>query len=136
MERLQDSLQISDHVDFMGKEGFVWWYGVVEDRKDPLYLGRVKVRCMGFHTDDISLFPTEDLPWAQVILPITSASMSGIGVSPTGLVEGSHVFGFFRDAHESQEPVVLGACVGIPSSIANKRRGFFDPRKYKQRKYV
>ena len=54
MERLQDSLQISDHVDFMGKEGFVWWYGVVEDRKDPLYLGRVKVRCMGFHTDDKS----------------------------------------------------------------------------------
>lgn len=134
MERLQDSLQISDHVDFMGKEGFVWWYGVVEDRKDPLYLGRVKVRCMGFHTDDKSLIPTEDLPWAQVILPITSASMSGIGVSPTGLVEGSHVFGFFRDAHESQEPVVLGACVGIPSSIANRRRGFFDPRKYKQRK--
>ena len=71
MERLQDSLQISDHVDFMGKEGFVWWYGVVEDRKDPLYLGRVKVRCMGFHTDDKSLIPTEDLPWAQVILPAT-----------------------------------------------------------------
>tara|TARA_B000000565_G_scaffold147671_1_gene111773 strand:+ start:119 stop:2146 length:2028 start_codon:yes stop_codon:yes gene_type:complete len=134
MERLQDSLQISDHVDFMGKEGFVWWYGVVEDRKDPLYLGRVKVRCMGFHTDDKSLIPTEDLPWAQVILPITSASMSGIGVSPTGLVEGSHVFGFFRDAHEAQEPVVLGACIGIPSSIANRKRGFFDPRKYKQRK--
>ena len=134
MERLQDSLQISDHVDFMGKEGFVWWYGVVEDRKDPLYLGRVKVRCMGFHTDDKSLIPTEDLPWAQVILPATSASMSGIGVSPTGLVEGSHVFGFFRDSHEAQEPVVLGACVGIPSSIANRRRGFFDPRKYKQRK--
>ena len=134
MERLQDSLQISDHVDFMGKEGFVWWYGVVEDRKDPLYLGRVKVRCMGFHTDDKSLIPTEDLPWAQVILPAPSASMSGIGVSPTGLVEGSHVFGFFRDSHEAQEPVVLGACVGIPSSIANRRRGFFDPRKYKQRK--
>ena len=38
--------------DFMGMEGFVWWYGVVEDRKDPLYLGRVKVRCIGFHTDD------------------------------------------------------------------------------------
>ena len=134
MERIQDSLHLSDAQDFMGKEGFVWWYGVVEDRKDPLYLGRVKVRCIGFHTDDKSEIPTDDLPWAQVILPITSAAMSGIGQSPTGIVEGSHVFGFFRDSHEAQEPVVLGTCIGIPSTIANRRRGFFDPRKYKERK--
>ena len=133
MERIQDSLHLSDAQDFMGKEGFVWWYGVVEDRKDPLYLGRVKVRCIGFHTDDKSEIPTDDLPWAQVILPITSAAMSGIGQSPTGIVEGTHVFGFFRDSHEAQEPVVLGTCIGIPSTIANRRRGFFDPRKYKEK---
>ena len=27
----------------MGKEGFVWWQGVVEDRHDPLYLEDVKL---------------------------------------------------------------------------------------------
>lgn len=134
MERIQDALQLSDSQDFMGKEGFVWWYGVVEDRKDPLYIGRVKVRCVGFHTDNKADIPTEDLPWAQIILPVTSASISGIGTSPTGIVEGSHVFGFFRDGHEAQEPVVLGTCVGIPSTIANQKRGFFDPRKLKERK--
>ena len=47
-----DFLNVNDAKDFMGAEGFVWFYGVVEDRKDPLFLGRVKVRCIGFHTDD------------------------------------------------------------------------------------
>jgi len=38
---------------FMGKEGFVWWQGVVEDRHDPLYLGRCKVRILGWNTEEI-----------------------------------------------------------------------------------
>ena len=37
---------------FMGKEGFIWWQGVVEDREDPLMLGRVRVRVLGYHTDN------------------------------------------------------------------------------------
>ena len=37
---------------FMGQDGFVWFIGVVEDRNDPSKLGRVKVRCLGFHTED------------------------------------------------------------------------------------
>jgi len=135
MEKISNLLREIDTKDFMGLDGFVWWYGVVEDRKDPLYLGRVKVRCIGFHTDDKSSggIPTEDLPWAQVISPIHSSGISGIGFSPTGLMEGSHVFGFFRDGREAQEPVVLGSCVGIPGTIANKDRGFFDPRPLSER---
>ena len=31
---------------------FVWWQGVVEDRIDPLMLGRCRVRILGYHTDD------------------------------------------------------------------------------------
>lgn len=120
--------------DFMGMEGFVWWYGVVEDRKDPLYLGRVKVRCIGFHTDDKELIKTEELPWAEVIQPITSAAISGVGQSPTGLVEGTHVFGFFKDGAEGQEPVVLGSSGGIPEDFANPDRGFYDSRSYIERK--
>ena len=120
--------------DFMGMEGFVWWYGVVEDRKDPLFLGRVKVRCIGFHTDDKELIKTEELPWAEVIQPITSAAISGIGQSPTGLVEGTHVFGFFRDGAEGQEPVVLGSSGGVPEDFSNPSRGFYDPRDLNERK--
>ena len=51
-----DILNSIDKKDFMGIEGFVWFYGVVEDRKDPLFLGRVKVRCIGFHTANFSIY--------------------------------------------------------------------------------
>jgi len=44
---------------FQGKDGFIWWNGVVEDRKDPLFLGRCRVRILGWHTADKSELPTE-----------------------------------------------------------------------------
>ena len=53
---------------FMGKNGFVWWVGVVEDRKDPLQLGRCRVRILGFHTEDTNELPTENLAWAIPIM--------------------------------------------------------------------
>ena len=46
---------------FMGLDGFIWFIGVVEDRNDPSKLGRVKVRCLGFHTEDKNDIPTQDL---------------------------------------------------------------------------
>ena len=39
--------------NFIGKDGFIWWLGVVERRDDPLKLGRHKVRIFGWHTDEI-----------------------------------------------------------------------------------
>ena len=54
------------------------YQGVVEDRNDPLQLGRVRVRFVGIHTEDKQKIATEDLPWAYPIQPITSAAMSGI----------------------------------------------------------
>ena len=76
--------------------------------QDPLKLGRCRVRCLGYHTDDRTLLPTEDLPWAHPLLPITSSGVSGIGQSPLGLVEGSWVIGFFRDSETKQDAVILG----------------------------
>ena len=72
------------------------YYGIVEDRQDPLEIGRVRVRVHGIHTDKKSDISTPDLPWAQVILPTTSAGFSGFG-APHGLVEGSTVVLFFKD---------------------------------------
>ena len=136
MENFAQAFNEFDSQSFMGKGGFVWWYGVVEDRNDPLYLGRLKVRCIGWHTDDKTPgqgIPTEDLPWADIIMPITSATMSGIGLSPTGVVPGTHVFGFFRDGKEAQEPVVIGTIGGIPERISNSDKGFFDSRSPERR---
>tara|TARA_Y100000114_G_scaffold51548_1_gene47026 strand:+ start:15935 stop:16840 length:906 start_codon:yes stop_codon:yes gene_type:complete len=112
---------------FAGKNGFIWFQGVVEDRKDPDELGRVKVRCLGFHTEDKTELPTEDLPWAYPIQPITSAAMNGIGQTPLGPVEGTWVFGFFRDGESSQEPMILGTLGGVPEEAANTQEGFNDP---------
>jgi len=99
--------------DFMGRNGFVWWHGVVEDIYDPLKLGRLRVRILGWHTDDKSEIPTQDLPWAHVVMPVNSTSVSGKGWSPTGIVQGAWVVGFFRDGFNGQEPVVFGTIGGI-----------------------
>jgi hypothetical protein len=84
-----------------------WFTAVVEDVSDPTGSGRVRIRCLGFHNSDKAELPTEDLPWATCLLPVTSASSHGVGTSATGLVPGSWVFGFFRDGSEMQDPVVL-----------------------------
>ena len=44
--------------NFMGKDGFQWFVGVVEDRQDPQRVGRVRVRCLGYHTPDNVQLPT------------------------------------------------------------------------------
>ena len=87
--------------DFMGKNGFQWFVGVVEDRKDPQTLGRLRVRCLGYHSEGLDKLPTKDLPWAHVMNPITSATVSGIGQSPLGAVEGTWVVGFFQDGADA-----------------------------------
>jgi hypothetical protein len=114
------------------------FFGIVEDRHDPLKIGRVRVRIHGSHTDSKLNIATPDLPWAQVILPTTSAGLSGLGTQH-GLVEGSTVFGFFRDS-ACQDPVVTGVSTGIPQvgyrvdALGNPQsrsvdKGFNDPRR-------
>ena len=106
--------------NFMGKDGFQWFIGVVEDRADPKKLGRLKVRCLGYHTEDLGKLPTSDLPWAHVMNPITSATVSGVGQSPLGCVEGSWVVGFFTDGAAAQMPCIIGTLPGVPASLPVK----------------
>ncbi len=87
--------------------------GVVESRDDPLRLGRCKVRVVGIHTEDTTLLPTEDLPWAFPMQPVTSAAMNGIGYSPVGPVPGTWVIIAFQD-DAKQFPIMLGTIGGIP----------------------
>ena len=99
----------------MGQDGFSWFIGVVEDRKDPKKAGRVRVRCLGYHSSDTQKIPMEDLPWASVMMPVTAGANSGIGMSPHFLIEGTWVVGFFRDLAK-QEPVIMGALPGVNTS--------------------
>ena len=61
------------------------------------------------------MLPTEDLPWAYPLGSITSASISGIGRSPTGVVQGSWVVVDFLD-EDNQQPIMLGTIGGIPQT--------------------
>jgi hypothetical protein len=117
---------------FNNKDGFKstefnWFTGVVEDRHDPLLLNRVKVRCFGWHTENKRALPTEDLPWASVLMPTTSSGTSGVGEGTHGLVEGSWVMGFFRDGNDAQDPVIMGTIMGVNAEGAEPTTGFNDP---------
>lgn len=104
-----------------------WFVGVVEDISDPLKLGRIRIRSLGWHTENKTAIPTESLPWAMVSQPITSAASSGIGHSPTGILPGTWVVGFFSDGGNGQQPVVTGTLAGSPVDKPNSQLGFSDP---------
>ena len=109
--------------------GFAWFTGVVEDIDDPMEMGRYRVRCFGYHNADKTAkngIPTKELPWATTMLPVTSASMSGVGQSATGLLCGTWVIGFFRDGINAQDPVIMGSIPTISTKV-NYSDGFTDP---------
>ena len=112
--------------NFAGLNGFVWWTGVIENRNDPLKLGRCQVRIFGWHTEDKNLIPTEHLPWA---LPIYPSNNSGDFSTPK---EGEYVTGFFADSESGQFPIMMGVLPGIITSPltagAGGNSGFYDPR--------
>lgn len=101
-------------------KNMVWFMGVVEDINDPEMLNRVRVRCIGYHTADKTLMPTNNLPWAPFVS--STAQMSSPMVN-----QGDWVVGFFVDGEQAQQPVVLGSIVGKPESPANPNEGFYDP---------
>tara|TARA_B100000902_G_scaffold142605_1_gene140205 strand:- start:680 stop:1186 length:507 start_codon:yes stop_codon:yes gene_type:complete len=85
---------------------FTWFIGSVEDINDPEGLNRVKVRAYGYY--DSPEIKTEHLPFATVMMPVTSASIKGNGGNHH-LEVGSWVVGFFRDGPSAQDPVVMGS---------------------------
>ena len=113
---------------FLGISEFKHFVGVVEDRHDPEKLGRLRVRCLGIHTSDKNKIASSDLPWASVLLPTTSAGISGLGQSPSFIVEGAWVWGYFRDGNGlMQEMVIVGTLPGRPAELGKTASGFYDP---------
>lgn len=110
---------------YLGEEGFRWFLGKVEDRDDPKKIGRVRVRIYNVHPftnegkPDTVNVPTKHLPWATPVSSIMSAGIisdkinDGVGISATGLMVGSTVFGFFADGNDCQIPVIMGSLAGL-----------------------
>lgn len=85
-----------------------WFIGVVVSNNDPLKLDRVRVRIHGVHSESTVDIPDEDLPWAQVNIPVTEDGSSGLGGN-SRLKNRAQVFGIFLDGKDSQLPLVLGS---------------------------
>ena len=93
----------NNFIDFYGDQTR-WFLGeVVNVKDDPEKLGRVKVRVFGVY-DDVK---EDDLPWAQIVVPVTQGVHEGKG-QYLGILKGTQVFGMFLDGKSSQLPMVIG----------------------------
>ena len=99
--------------NFIGKDNFVWFIGVVENRADPLNLGRCQIRIFGWHTDNVNELPTKNLPWAQPMYPINNSK----AFSAPRL--GTWVVGFFMDGLSAQAPIMMGILPGLAPDNPN-----------------
>lgn len=108
----------NDH--FIGMK-HVWWMGIVEDRNDPLKIGRCRVRMFGWNTDNKAMLPTEKLIWCHPLIPLGSKTI----VPPA---EGVMVKGYFMDGEGAQHPIMEGIVPGIPDTAPDTSKGFSDPR--------
>jgi hypothetical protein len=107
-------------LDYYGDETR-WFIGKVISINDPLQLGRIRIRIFGVHNNSLEDISEADLPWAQVVVPVTEGSSSGYGAN-TGIKEQSQVFGMFLDGKDSQLPIVLGAIPKIESTKERRSR--------------
>jgi len=108
---------------FIG-QGFNWWVGQVADDsywRDNINSGkfedkqsvpgwgyRYKVRIFGLHDFGEESIKSKDLPWANVMYPVTAgAYLQGSGQTPM-IRQGNIIFGFFLDGSEQQQPIIMG----------------------------
>ena len=103
---------------------FLWWIGQIvddstwrdntnsgkyEDRTSiPGWGRRYKVRIIGLHDQGEKTIPSDQLPWAQVMYPVTAGGGQAGAMDSTKLRQGNMVFGFFLDGQDQQVPVIMG----------------------------
>ena len=115
-------------INFVGKDGFFWWVGEVEDNEDPMELGRVKTRILGYYTNvqggTTADLPTDKLPWATVLQHTSQPGNDGQGESSGQLQPGAIVMGFFMDGENAQMPIVIGVLRVTKSSDTRTKQQF------------
>ena len=108
---------------FLGAS-FNWWIGQIADDatwRDNILPGkfesanqipgwgrRYKVRIIGLHDQGETEIASDQLPWAQVMYPVTAGGGQGGSGQTPNLRQGNMVFGFFLDGQEQQVPVIMG----------------------------
>ena len=104
----------------IGQDGFSWWVGQIEGtaRDEANNKGgyRFKVRIVGDHPGDPEILSTEDLPWANVVMPVTVPFIPGnTGGAHPQLEVGCWVVGFYMDT-EKQKPIIMGSIGQTPGA--------------------
>ena len=108
---------------FLGAQ-FNWWIGQIADDATwrdntssgkhesggqiPGFGRRYKVRIIGYHDKQEESIPSDQLPWAQVMYPVTAGGGQAAAYQTTALRQGNFVFGFFLDGQDQQVPVIMG----------------------------
>ena len=108
---------------FLGAS-FNWWIGQIADDsywRDNIVSGkfddknnvpgwgrRYKVRIIGLHDQEETSIASDQLPWAQVMYPITAGGGQAKSGATSALRQGNFVFGFFLDGADQQVPVIMG----------------------------
>ena len=111
--------------NFLGRDGYVYWVGVVENIEDPLKIGRCKIRIFGWHTENLSLLPTNELPWAT---PASASNGSGSFSVPK---PGDYVSGYFFDVNSAQNPYYTAVLPGVQAAPPDTSKGFSPQSKLK-----
>jgi len=110
---------------FVGRDGFIWWIGQIASdswtkntvgsgprsvsvKDHPGFGYRYQVRIMGYHTADDTALKDEDLPWADVMYPVTSGGGGDTTFETPSIRKGNFVYGFFVDGEDAQHPVIMG----------------------------
>ena len=108
---------------FLGAN-FLWWVGQIADDstwRDNISSGkftngqsiagwgrRYKVRIVGLHDKEEEAVKSDQLPWAQVMYPVTAGGGNANSGQTPNLRQGMFVFGFFMDGPDQQVPVIMG----------------------------
>ena len=106
---------------------FLWWIGQIADDstwRDNIMAGkfknkntipgwgrRYKVRIMGIHDQGQEAVPESDLPWANIMYPVTAGGGQTNSWMTSNLRQGTMVFGFWMDGKNMQVPIIMG-CLG------------------------
>lgn len=126
---------------FLGSH-FNWWIGqIVDDSawRDNInpskhanpdevqgWGRRYKVRIIGLHDWGEDQIKSDQLPWAQIMYPVTAGGGQAGATQTPNLRQGNFVFGFFLDGKDEQVPVIMGVLGNNAKTVLSMQMGDAD----------
>ena len=131
---------------YLGSE-FKWWIGQIADDatwRDNINPGkfkakdtvrgwgrRYKVRILGLHDwggSKADGIPDDQLPWANVMYPITAGGGQTNAFQTPAIRQGNVVFGFWMDGSDQEVPVIMGILGNNTQTELSYQTGAKNPK--------